>query len=201
MRAIPALVLAAVLALTGCSPDDLPSADAKVDVDTPALQQAKERAGVEPCVEGDGDGTVVDGGLPAVSLACFGGGSAVDLSTLRGPMVVNLWGYWCGPCREELPVLAKFYEDHGDRVGMLGVDYQDVQVDDAMALVARAGVTYPLVADPDGDLSGREPFGPIRGLPISVFVAEDGTATVVPVVIKSEDQLADLVEQHLGIRL
>jgi hypothetical protein len=67
--------------------------------------------------------------------------------------------------------------------------------------VAEAGVTYPLVADPDGDLSGREPFGPIRGLPISVFVAEDGTATVVPVVITSEDQLADLVEQHLGIRL
>jgi thiol-disulfide isomerase/thioredoxin len=201
VRAALALVLAAVLALTGCTADDLPSADAKVDVDTPALQQAKEKAGVEPCVEGDGDGTAVDGGLPAVSLACFGGGSALDLSTLRGPMVVNLWGYWCGPCRDELPILAKFYADHGDRVAMLGVDYQDVQVDDAMALVAKAGVTYPLVADPDGDLSGRAPFGPIRGLPISVFVAEDGTATVVPVVIESEDQLADLVEQHLGIRL
>ena len=116
-------------------------------------------------------------------------------------MVVNLWGYWCGPCREELPILATFYADHGDRVAMLGVDYQDVQVDDAMALVAKAGVTYPLVADPDGDLSGQEPFGPIRGLPLSVFVAEDGTATVVPVVIESEDQLVDLVEQHLGIRL
>ena len=199
MRATLALVLMTVLAFTGCTADDLPSADAKVDVDTPALQEAKEKAGVEPCVEGDG--AEVDGGLPAVSLACFGGGPAVDLSTLRGPMVVNLWGYWCGPCREELPILATFYADHGDRVAMLGVDYQDVQVDDAMALVAKAGVTYPLVADPDGDLSGQEPFGPIRGLPISVFVAEDGTATVVPVVIESEAQLVDLVEQHLGIRL
>jgi thiol-disulfide isomerase/thioredoxin len=199
VRATLALVLMAVLAFTGCTADDLPSADAKVDVDTPALQEAKEKAGVEPCVEGDG--AEVDGGLPAVSLACFGGGPAVDLSTLRGPMVVNLWGYWCGPCREELPILATFYADHGDRVAMLGVDYQDVQVDDAMALVAKAGVTYPLVADPDGDLSGQQPFGPIRGLPISVFVAEDGTATVVPVVIESEDQLVDLVEQHLGIRL
>jgi thiol-disulfide isomerase/thioredoxin len=199
VRATLALVLTAVLALTGCTADDLPSADAKVDVDTPALQQAKEKAGVEPCVEGDG--VEVDGGLPAVSLACFGGGSAVDLSTLRGPMVVNLWGYWCGPCREELPILAKFYTDHGDRVPMLGVDYQDVQVDDAMALAARSGVTYPQLADPGGDLSGRAPFGPIRGLPISVFVAEDGAATVVPGEIESEQQLVDLVEEHLGVRL
>ena len=41
MRATLALVLAAALVLTGCTADDLPSADAKVDVDTPALQQAK----------------------------------------------------------------------------------------------------------------------------------------------------------------
>ena len=38
-------------------------------------------------------------------------------------------------------------------------------------------------------------------MPLSVFVAADGTTTVVPVVIKSERQLADLVEQHLGVRL
>ena len=195
MRATLALVLAAVLALTGCTADDLPSADAKVDVDTPALQQAKEKAGVEPCVEGDGAG--VDGGLPAVSLACFGGGSAVDLSTLRGPMVVNLWGYWCGPCREELPILAQFYADHGDRVGMLGVDYQDVQVDDAMALVAKAGVTYPLVADPAGEL--RTEFK-IRGLPGIVFVDASGRVTDVEfALIRSYPQLRALVRKHLGV--
>lgn len=195
-----ALVLAAVLALTGCTADDLPSADAKVDVDTPALQQAKEKAGVEPCVEGDG--TVVDGGLPAVSLACFGGGSAVDLSTLRGPMVVNLWGYWCGPCREELPILAKFYADHGDRVAMLGVDYQDVQVDDAMALVAKAGVTYPLVADPGGAINGQGAFPNLRGLPFWALVDEEGTVTHLKAgEVRSVDEIVAMAEEHLGVSL
>ena len=199
MRTALALVLAAVLALTGCTDDDLPVPETKVDVDTPALEDAKEKAGVEPCVPGSGE--AVDGGLPAVSLSCFGGGAAVDLSTLRGPLVVNLWGSWCGPCRRELPVLAAFHEEHGDLVAMLGVDYQDVRTEAAMAMVAEAGVTYPQVADPGGDLSGQAPFGPIRGLPLSVFVADDGTATVVPGEIESKQELADLVEQHLGVRL
>ncbi len=199
MRTALALVLAATVALTGCTADDLPVPETKVDVDTPALREAKADAAVEDCVPGTGE--TVDGGLPAVSLPCFGGGTAVDLSTLRGPMVVNLWGSWCGPCREELPVLAKFYAKHGDEVAMLGVDYQDVTTEAAMALIADSGATYPQVADPGGDLSGQDPFGPIRVMPLSVFVAADGTTTVVPVVIKSERQLADLVEQHLGVRL
>ena len=199
MRTALALVLAAAVALTGCTADDLPLPETKVDVDTPALREAKADAAVEDCAPGTG--ATVDGGLPAVSLPCFGGGTAVDLSSLRGPMIVNLWGYWCGPCREELPVLAKFYKKHGDEVAMLGVDYQDVQTEAAMALVDESGVRYPLVADPNGDLSGQAPFGPIRGLPLSVFVAEDGIATVVPGEIESEQELVDLVEQHLGVRL
>jgi thiol-disulfide isomerase/thioredoxin len=193
-------VLAAGVVLTGCTADDLPvPRESSIDVDTPQLRDLKQEAQVEDCVPGSGD--AVDGGLPAVTLPCFGGGSEVDLSSLRGPMVVNLWGAWCGPCRQEMPVLAQFYADHGAQVSMLGIDFQDTLTEKAMKLVAKSGVRYPLVADPGGDLAAHAPFSPRMALPISVFVAEDGTATVVPGEIESEQQLVDLVDQHLGVRL
>ena len=97
-----------------CSDDD-PNISfpgkARIDVDTPDLRQAKKEAGVEPCRPGTGASD-----LPAVTLPCFGGGPDVDLSTLEGPLVVNLWAVWCGPCRKEMPVLEEFHQQYGDRV-------------------------------------------------------------------------------------
>ena len=97
----------------------------------------------------------MDGGLPAVTLPCLGGGSDVDLSTLRGPMVVNLWASWCGPCRTEMPILQGFAEEYDGRVAVLGVDYQDVQPEAALELARDSGVTYPLLADPQADAQRR----------------------------------------------
>ena len=46
--------------------------------------------------------------LPAVSLASLDGtGPALELDTLRGPAVVNLWATWCVPCRQELPAFQE----------------------------------------------------------------------------------------------
>ncbi len=199
--AAAAVALVAVLgAVVACDPDDVPTpGPSTVDVNTPELVEAKKAAGVDDCEPGTGD--PVDDGLPAVSLPCFGGGPDVDLASLRGPLVVNLWGSWCGPCRREMPVLAKFYAAHGEQVPMLGIDYADVQTGAAMELVADSKVQYPLVADPGGELAAHPPFSPRMGLPISVFVDAAGTATVVPGEIESEQELVDLVEEHLGVRL
>jgi thiol-disulfide isomerase/thioredoxin len=121
----------------------------------------------------------------------------VDLSTLRGPMVVNLWAQWCGPCREELPYYQQLHERAGDRVRVLGVDYQDTRPDWALDLLDQTGVTYPSLADPAGEL--RVPFR-VRGLPGVVLVDEAGEVVHVEfLVIESYDQLADLVDEHLGV--
>ncbi|GAA4363408.1 TlpA disulfide reductase family protein [Nocardioides caricicola] len=193
---LAAALVAAVLTLSAC--DDVPEPGrSNVDVGTPELVKAKERTDVADCVPGD----ATDGGLPAVTLPCLGGGPDVDLSTLEGPMVINLWASWCGPCRKEMPALQEFHEQYGDQVPVLGIDYQDQQPAAALDLARTTGVTYPLLADPGGDLNAQDPLPVIRGLPHLVFLAEDGEVAFVTQSVDSADELADLVAEHLGIDL
>ncbi len=201
MRPGPGIVAALVtslLVLAGCSTP--PPGEARIDVDTPELRVAKERAGVEPCPEVAAD--PVEGGLPDLTLPCFGGGTEVPLSGLRGPLVVNLWASWCGPCREEMPVLQDFHERYGDRVAVLGVNENDTQPGAAMDLVAETGVTYPLAADPQASLDGASPLPALRGLPFWALVDEDGRV-VHQEFVEVEDvaQLRDLVREHLDVAL
>jgi thiol-disulfide isomerase/thioredoxin len=204
MRRALLAVLAAGLLLSGCddkAADLVPGPGrAQIDVDTPQLREMKRAAGVDPCTPGSG--TAVDGGLPAVTLPCFGGGRDVDLAALRGPLVVNLWASWCGPCRHEMPVLQSFNERYARRVPVLGIDYSDPQTTSAMSLVQDTGVTYPLLADPQADLDGAAPFPALRGLPFLALVDADGKVAHQEFVqLKSTDQLVGLVHQYLGVDL
>jgi thiol-disulfide isomerase/thioredoxin len=199
-RAVAALAAGLVLAGCGGGGDVALPGPAKIDVDTPELRQMKARAGVEDCAPARGEH--VDGGLPPVTLPCFGGGPDVQLGALRGPMVVNLWASTCGPCRREMPILQDFHEEYGDRVRVIGIDYQDVQTEAAMDLVRQTGATYPLLADPQSDLSGAAPFPALRGLPFLALVDAGGrVAHQEFTIIESRQQLVGLVNRHLGTSL
>ncbi|KQZ75919.1 MULTISPECIES: TlpA family protein disulfide reductase [unclassified Nocardioides] len=204
MRRALAASLLVLLALQGCDKISPPEIDragkSDVDVDTPALRTLKARADVAPCAPGPGDH--VDGGLPEVTLPCLGGGEDVDVSSLRGPMVVNLWAVWCEPCRRELPIYQQFHEKYGDRVSVLGIDFQDTQPGPALELIRDSGVTYPQLADPQTDLSLKEPLPNIAGLPYIILIDEDGTVVDQRFEkITKLRQLEDLVEKHLGVTL
>lgn len=198
-RALSAALVAALLALSGCT-DDVPGPGrAQIDVDTPQLRQLRADAGIEACAPGDGDPASSE--LPDVTLPCLGGGDDVDLASLRGPLVINVWAAWCQPCAREMPALAKFYDRYGDRVSVIGIDYQDPQTGPALELAQRSGVTYPLLADPQGDLQAQEPF-PLKILmPSFLFVDKQGAATYTQGGIDSVDEMVDLVEEHLGVTL
>ena len=204
MRVAPAALLLCLLA--GCSvgtpPPETggaaPATQSNVDVDTPALREARADAGIEPCRPDEGSAPATDA-LPDVTLPCLGGGPAVDLRGVKGPAVINLFAQWCEPCREELPYYQRLHEAGAEDLRVLGIDYLDTQPAGALALAKATGVTYPLLADPDGVL--RSEFR-IRGLPGVVLV--DGQGRVVHVeytVVRSYRQLTDLVTEHLGVAL
>ena len=206
MRKALLAVLAFFLAvtLTACSGGDGGRIDVRppdVDVDTPALREAKARIGMQDCEPGTGD--PVEDGLPALTLPCLGGGPDVELSSLRGPMVINLWQAFCEPCREEMPALEAFHQQYADRVAVVGVDFNDVHPDGALALAEETGATYPSIADPGGELMAEDTFAiGRRGLPAFVFVDADGA--VVGQHSGGVDSVADveqLVDTYLGIDL
>ena len=164
-----------------------------VDLDTPQLRSLKAAAGVAPCRPGTASNQ-----LPAVRLRCLGGGRSVALDELRGPLVVNLWAQWCGPCRTELPFYQELHRKGRGIVRVLGVDYLDTQPEAALRLVQQTGVTYPLVADPGGELRADLR---VRGLPGIAFVAADGSVSTEFQSVRSYAELRDLVQQHLHVKL
>ncbi|MDP3966804.1 MAG: TlpA disulfide reductase family protein [Nocardioides sp.] len=169
----------------------------RVVLDTPALRDAKNDAGIEPCVPGAAAESA--DGLPDLSLPCLGGGPAVDLARLDGPLVLNLWAQWCAPCREELPIYQEFHERYGDQVAVWGVNWNDTQPARAIDLLAETGATYPQVVDLDLQLGA--PLR-VRGLPMLVLVDGDGHVRYAQgLEITSLGQLEGLVEEHLGVRL
>jgi thiol-disulfide isomerase/thioredoxin len=196
------LVLVAGCGTDEPAPDTTTPAATHVDVDTPALRAQKADAGIADCTAPEG-GAPVDGGMPELTLPCLGGGPDVALSGLRGPLVVNLFAQWCGPCREELPYYERLHEQGKGKVDVLGIDYLDTQPAGALELAQATGVTFPLLADPGGLL--REPFR-VRGLPGVLFVDAQGRITndggrPTFTVIRSYDELTSLVREHLGVRL
>jgi cytochrome c biogenesis protein CcmG/thiol:disulfide interchange protein DsbE len=99
-----------------------------------------------------------------------------DLARLRGRvLVVNFWASWCGPCRDELPLLQRTADayDRG-RVTVIGVDVGDRRAD-ALAFLARNHATFPTVFDAKGFTDGIAGRWAVTGLPQTWFVGPDGT--------------------------
>ena len=131
--------------------------------------------------------------LPDVTLAALDDGEPLELRTLRGPMVINLWASWCTPCRKELPQYQAFSEKYAGRVAVVGIDFQETRPAAARELARATGVRFPLYSDPDGELRAI-------GLPKLLLLDEEGrVAHEEYVEITSVGQLERLVEKHLEV--
>ena len=133
-----------------------------------------------------------------IYMDCLDRTDGASLGALRGPMVVNVWGSWCGPCKKEIPVLRAFHERAKDKVALIGVDVEEANFDDGRTFVERNGITWPNLYDPDG--RSREYFG--LGVPVTWFIAADGSVAYKHIgIIKDLDEILRLTKEHLGVEL
>jgi cytochrome c biogenesis protein CcmG/thiol:disulfide interchange protein DsbE len=109
---------------------------------------------------------------PELVYETLDGEGTIRLADYRGQaVVVNFWASWCGPCKDEAPLLQETWEAYRDEgLVVLGIDAQDLRVD-AKRFVERYGLTYPLAYDGNGASLGR--FG-WSGFPETWFVGRDG---------------------------
>jgi len=103
-----------------------------------------------------------------------GGQEAFDarIEDLKGhPVVVNIWGSWCGPCILEFPHFQEASAKLGKKVAFLGVNSQDNQ-DAAETLLRDYPVPYPSYEDPDRDITFD--LDATHGLPATAFFDAEG---------------------------
>jgi thiol-disulfide isomerase/thioredoxin len=196
---LAAVVVAVVVALSACSGQHSPSysGDTTLSVPAPDLVASKKHSDIPDCPKTTAGS--VNRGMPAVTVPCLGGGRAVDVAGLRGPMIVNFWASWCGSCRAEMPALAAYAKSQS-AVQVLGVDFLDPQPAAALDLAKRSHVAYPLVADPKGALDRASPLPHISAMPMTVFL--DATGAIAHIEAKaytSRQDVAAAARQYLGV--
>ena len=176
---IPAL-LAGLLLLAGCSGLDGTGGKGYVTGDSQVVQRAAEDR--EPPVELTGEDL---------------DGEPLDIADFRGkPVVVVVWGAWCGPCRAEAPEVVAAAEEIGDQAQFVGINLRDPSVENARSFVRTFDVPYPSFSSPDGKamLAFRGFLTPNSIPSFAVLDSEGRVAAVIPGELPSRLTLVELVE-------
>jgi len=134
-----------------------------------------------------------------IELECLGTGKQTLIqSSLRGPMLINVYGSWCWPCRQEIPYFREFYEKYQDQVGLVGIAVEEVKKSDTTDFIKSMGIKWPSLYDPDG----RTRLNIGMGVPVTLFINKSGKVTGKIVgAVKSESEIVDGVKKYLGINL
>jgi thiol-disulfide isomerase/thioredoxin len=176
MKRVLFLVLA--LVLSGCA----------------QTQSVAEKGEVISCDSVSSDSSVTNGTL----VECVDGSKGLALESLRGPMIVNVWGSWCASCLDEIPDFVSFYAKAKGKVSLIGVAVEESSPENSKRFIIDNGITWPNYYDRDSKSRGY--FG--MGVPVTWFIAPDGKVQYKKIgIIKSEAELITMTEQYLGIKI
>jgi thiol-disulfide isomerase/thioredoxin len=113
----------------------------------------------------------VKGPAPNFTLKSLGGKN-LKLSEMTGNVVlINFWASWCGPCREEMPLLNALHNKYAPLgFTVLGVNVEE-DLDGAMRFLKNVPVDFPILLDNTNKVSKQYK---VVAMPTTVVVDRDG---------------------------
>jgi len=104
-------------------------------------------------------------------------GKTVSLAQYKGDVVmINFWASWCGPCRQEMPLLDDIYKQYKDMgFVLLGVNVEP-DPHNANAWLSKTPVSYPILYDPKSQVSQ---LYSVQAMPTTVIVDRQGVVRFV----------------------
>lgn len=99
-------------------------------------------------------------------------GKNLKLSEFRGQVVlINFWASWCGPCRQEMPLLEKLHNKYsGLGFTVMGVNVEENNTE-AKGIVKKDKLTFPVLFDTQNKVSQ---LYKVSAMPSTVIVDRDG---------------------------
>lgn len=175
----------------------------------PADAALRSEVGLPACPTGQASGAgaasgenadaAAAGPLGGVALVCMSDGEEKTFAEIAAgtPTLINLWAYWCEPCRRELPALRDAQAELGDSAQVVLV-HADPDEAKGLEMLQELGVTeLPSLVDAGGDVAEAAGAPPV--LPVNILVAPDGTvAKVLPQVMRGPGDVVDAVDTYLG---
>lgn len=110
---------------------------------------------------------------PSVSLPLRGSDASFTLEQLRGQVVMlNFWASWCGPCRDEFPLLDQMYRKYKSLgFALVGVNVEPSSKD-AEGFLGKTPVSFPIAFDKTSSTSKSYH---VEGMPSTVLIDRSGT--------------------------
>lgn len=132
-----------------------------------------------------------------LTIDCLDGLPGLNVAAIKGPAIINVWGSWCKPCREEMPYFAEFYAGMDPSIQLIGVDVEEKRIEDGRMFARTNGIQWPNLYDGIG--ATRAYFG--MGVPVTWFIGESGEVLYKKVgPVASADELRTLAFKYLGDR-
>ena len=128
---------------------------------------------------------------------CLDSSPGVNIAAIKGPAIINVWGSWCEPCKEEIPYFAEYFQTKDPQIQLIGVDVEEKRIEDGRMFARTHGIMWPNLFDGDG--STRKYFG--MGVPVTWFIDSDGKVLYKKIgPIKSVEELRTLSFRYFGLR-